>query len=39
VDIVIAGGFGNNEPSTVVDCSSGGFTVVRQGLGNLEEFL
>jgi tRNA threonylcarbamoyl adenosine modification protein (Sua5/YciO/YrdC/YwlC family) len=39
VDIVIAGGFGNNEPSTVVDCSSGGFTIVRQGLGDLEEFL
>jgi tRNA threonylcarbamoyl adenosine modification protein (Sua5/YciO/YrdC/YwlC family) len=39
VDIVIAGGFGNNEPSTVVDCSSGDFTIVRQGLGNLEEFL
>ncbi|MCW3071375.1 MAG: Threonylcarbamoyl-AMP synthase [Bacteroidetes bacterium] len=39
VDIVIAGGFGNNEPSTVVDCSSGNFTIIRQGLGVLEEFL
>jgi tRNA threonylcarbamoyl adenosine modification protein (Sua5/YciO/YrdC/YwlC family) len=39
VDIVIAGGYGNNEASTVVDCSSGGFEILRQGLGNLEEFL
>ncbi|MFL5763038.1 MAG: L-threonylcarbamoyladenylate synthase [Bacteroidia bacterium] len=38
-DIVIAGGYGNNEASTVVDCSEGEFTVVRQGLGVLEEFL
>jgi tRNA threonylcarbamoyl adenosine modification protein (Sua5/YciO/YrdC/YwlC family) len=39
VDIVIAGGFGNNEPSTVVDCSNGSFTVLRQGLGDLDAFL
>lgn len=39
VDIVIAGGFGGNIPSTVVDCSNGNPTVLRQGLGILEEFL
>ncbi|HEX8515853.1 MAG TPA: L-threonylcarbamoyladenylate synthase [Bacteroidia bacterium] len=39
VDIVIAGGFGNNEPSTVVDCSDGDYKIIRQGLGVLEEFL
>ncbi|MBA3706792.1 MAG: threonylcarbamoyl-AMP synthase [Bacteroidetes bacterium] len=39
VDIVIAGGYGNNEASTVVDCSNGEFTVLRQGLGQLEEYL
>lgn len=39
VDMVIAGGFGSNVPSTVVDCSAGDFTVLRQGLGILEEFL
>lgn len=39
VDIVIAGGYGNNEASTVVDCSNGEFTVLRQGLGVLEEYL
>lgn len=39
VDIVIAGGYGNNEASTVVDCSEGKFEIIRQGLGVLEEFL
>jgi len=39
VDIVIAGGYGNNEASTVVDCTNGEFSVLRQGLGVLEEYL
>lgn len=39
VDIVVDGGFGNNMPSTIVDCSDGDFEVVRQGLGDLEQFL
>jgi tRNA threonylcarbamoyl adenosine modification protein (Sua5/YciO/YrdC/YwlC family) len=39
VDIVIAGGYGNNEPSTVVDCSNGSPIILRQGLGDLERFL
>ena len=39
VDIVIAGGFGNNQASTVVDCSEGEFDILRQGLGALEEYL
>ena len=39
VDIVIAGGYGNNQASTVVDCSEGEFDILRQGLGALEEFL
>lgn len=39
VDIVIAGGYGNNEASTVVDCSNGDFVVLRQGMGLLEDFL
>lgn len=37
VDIVIAGGYGNIEPSTVVDCSDGDVTILRQGLGILSE--
>lgn len=39
VDIVVAGGYGNNEASTVVDCSAGDITILRQGLGNLDEFM
>jgi len=39
VDIVIAGGYGNIEASTVVDCSEGEFHIIRQGLGILEEFI
>jgi tRNA threonylcarbamoyl adenosine modification protein (Sua5/YciO/YrdC/YwlC family) len=39
VDIVIAGGYGNNQPSTVVDCTSDEFVILRQGLGVLEEFV
>lgn len=38
VDIVIDGGFGNNMPSTVVDCTGDVFEVVREGLGNIEEY-
>ncbi|MDX9929367.1 MAG: L-threonylcarbamoyladenylate synthase [Bacteroidales bacterium] len=35
-DIVVDGGFGRNEPSTVVDCTGEEPVIVRQGLGNLE---
>lgn len=35
-DIVINGGFGKNEASTVVDCTTSEFTILRQGLGILE---
>ena len=37
VDLVIDGGFGNNEASTVVDCTDGGYEVVREGIGVLSE--
>ncbi len=39
VDIVIDGGYGGNKPSTVVDCSDGKFTILREGLGNLDDYL
>jgi tRNA A37 threonylcarbamoyladenosine synthetase subunit TsaC/SUA5/YrdC len=39
VDIVIDGGYGGNIPSTVVDCTSGEFEVVREGKGELELYL
>jgi len=35
-DIVINGGYGKNEASTVVDCTTSEFTILRQGLGVLE---
>lgn len=35
VDYVIDGGYGHNIPSTVVDCTAGQPTVVREGLGDL----
>jgi len=36
VDLVIDGGFGNNIPSTIVDCTGEEIEIVRQGLGVLE---
>ncbi|MES2285204.1 MAG: L-threonylcarbamoyladenylate synthase [Bacteroidota bacterium] len=39
VDIVIAGGYGNNQASTIVDCTNDDFTILRQGLGVLEQYL
>ena len=35
VDHVIDGGFGNNEASTVVDCTTDDFEIIRQGIGEL----
>ncbi|MCP4441257.1 MAG: threonylcarbamoyl-AMP synthase [Aureispira sp.] len=37
VDVVIDGGFGNNEVSTIVDCMSGDFEIIRQGVGEFLE--
>jgi len=39
VDLVIDGGYGDNEASTVVDCTNGEFEVIRDGKGNIEDFL
>jgi tRNA A37 threonylcarbamoyladenosine synthetase subunit TsaC/SUA5/YrdC len=36
---VIDGGYGDNEPSTIVDCSEGTFEIIRQGKGDLDLFL
>jgi len=35
-DMVIDGGFGKNEASTIVDCTGGEIEILRQGLGILE---
>ena len=37
VDLVIDGGIGGIEPSTVVNCTEGEAVIVRQGKGELEE--
>jgi tRNA threonylcarbamoyl adenosine modification protein (Sua5/YciO/YrdC/YwlC family) len=36
VDLVVDGGYGNNEASTIVDCTGDEIEIVRQGLGILE---
>lgn len=35
VDLVIDGGIGGNQPSTVVDCTQGEIQVIREGVGEL----
>jgi len=37
VDMVIDGGIGGAEPSTVVDCTKEGYVVIRQGAGKWSE--
>ncbi|MBX9851429.1 MAG: threonylcarbamoyl-AMP synthase [Cytophagaceae bacterium] len=39
IDIIIDGGPGNITPSTMIDCTNDEFEVVREGMGNIEEFL
>jgi tRNA A37 threonylcarbamoyladenosine synthetase subunit TsaC/SUA5/YrdC len=39
VDLVIDGGFGNNIASTVVDCTNDDFDIIRQGAGDIEQYL
>jgi tRNA threonylcarbamoyl adenosine modification protein (Sua5/YciO/YrdC/YwlC family) len=36
VDIVIDGGYGDNNVSTVIDCTNNDFDIIRQGKGELE---
>ncbi|MBU0763558.1 MAG: threonylcarbamoyl-AMP synthase [Bacteroidetes bacterium] len=36
VDAVIDGGYGNNEASTVVDCTGDEIEIIRQGIGELD---
>jgi tRNA threonylcarbamoyl adenosine modification protein (Sua5/YciO/YrdC/YwlC family) len=39
VDLVIDGGYGQNIPSTVVDCQNGLCDVLRQGAGDIGEYV
>jgi tRNA threonylcarbamoyl adenosine modification protein (Sua5/YciO/YrdC/YwlC family) len=36
VDVIINGGYGNNVPSTVIDCTQAEPIIVRQGIGIIE---
>jgi tRNA threonylcarbamoyl adenosine modification protein (Sua5/YciO/YrdC/YwlC family) len=36
IDIIIDGGIGNNEASTIVDCTNDEHEIIRQGIGELE---
>ncbi|WP_019947673.1 L-threonylcarbamoyladenylate synthase [Hymenobacter aerophilus] len=39
VDLVIDGGFGGNTPSTIIDCTNDDFELIRQGAGDIEQYL
>lgn len=38
-DVIIDGGYGNNIPSTVIDCTGDEFEVLREGLGEVDAIL
>lgn len=39
VEAVIDGGYGNNIPSTIIDCTNDSFEVLREGLGDVDAIL
>jgi tRNA threonylcarbamoyl adenosine modification protein (Sua5/YciO/YrdC/YwlC family) len=39
VDVVIDGGYGNNRPSTIIDCSNGEMKIIRRGIGDVDEIV
>lgn len=39
VDIVIDGGYGDNIASTIVDCTQDSFEILREGKGDIEQYL
>ncbi|HET8829213.1 MAG TPA: L-threonylcarbamoyladenylate synthase [Pelobium sp.] len=39
VDLVIDGGYGDNQASTVIDCTNGDFEVIREGKGIIEDYI
>lgn len=38
-DLIVDGGYGNLEPSTVIDCTTDTITMIRQGIGEIDEML
>lgn len=39
VDLIVDGGYGNLEPSTIIDCTTDTITMIRQGIGEIDEML
>lgn len=39
VDLVIDGGYGNNVASTIIDCTNGEFEIIREGLGDIHQYI
>ncbi|TDG36528.1 threonylcarbamoyl-AMP synthase [Pedobacter changchengzhani] len=39
VDLVIDGGYGDNEASTIIDFTNGEIEILREGKGNIEDYL
>lgn len=39
VDAIINGGYGNNIPSTIIDCTGDDFEILREGLGDINVIL
>lgn len=39
VDAIINGGYGNNIPSTIIDCTGDNFEILREGLGDINAIL
>lgn len=39
VDLIVDGGYGHNEPSTVLDCTGDEVVMIRKGLGAIEELV
>ncbi len=36
IDVVVDGGYGNNVPSTILDCTQGDIEVIREGIGEID---
>ena len=39
VDVIIDGGYGNNQPSTVIDCTTDEPEIIREGLGDISQYI
>ncbi len=39
VDLVVDGGYGNNVPSTIVDCTDNEIAIIREGLGDIHQYI